>query len=115
MAASATGVERPSRNVECAVSDGRFEIRSGLLLPDEARALHGLPGKANAALTWLATVWETALDPRSGKACSKAVARNADNGRYSSVFGQVRSRVDRGVVIRSEQAPDKRPSALTHP
>jgi len=52
--------------------------------------LRGVPGKASAALTWLAAFWETAFNPRSGKACSDAIAaRNCDNGRYSVVYGQI--------------------------
>jgi len=63
---------------------------SGLLLPAEASVLKGLPGKTTAALTWLASFWETAFNPKSGKACSKRIAaRNCDNGRYAAVFGQL--------------------------
>jgi len=62
----------------------------GLLLPAELEALRGVPGKAVMALTWLASFWETAFNPKSGKAVSAAIAaRNCDNGRYSSVYGQL--------------------------
>lgn len=80
-------MESPSLQMEDRL--GQLQ-RSGLMRPEEAAVLKGMPGKSNAALQWLAAFWETAFNKNSGKACSDAIAgRNSDNGRYSAIFQQI--------------------------
>jgi hypothetical protein len=64
-------------------------VRAGLLEESEASVLIPLPSRASVVVTWLGCFWERVMDKDSPLACSAAFARNADNGRYTTIFGKV--------------------------
>jgi len=66
-------------------------VRSGTLTDDEVAVLLPLPCKSRCVIGWLAAFWEQALSKDSGLPCSQRYGRQADNGRYSTVFGQLAS------------------------
>ena len=48
-----------------------------------------MPAKSSIVIGWLAAFWEAVMDPHSPLECSTTFARNADNGRFSIIWGQV--------------------------
>ena len=61
---------------------------SGTLKPEEVAVLEHLPVRSAVVVSWIAAFFDKVMDPNGGLACTHA-ARNADNGRYSVLFGQV--------------------------
>jgi len=73
-------------NVGQAVAD---LVRVGLLRDPEAKTLAQLPVPSGIVLGWMARLWEQVMDRDSGLECSQSFARNADPGRYSTIFKEV--------------------------
>ncbi len=64
-------------------------VRIKLLLEPEARALQMLPVPSAVVLGWLSRFWECVMDKESTLECAGGFARNADPGRYSTIFKEV--------------------------
>lgn len=81
--------QAPESPISMEASVRMLESR-GLLRADELAVLQMLPCRANVVIAWLTQFFEDALSPASTMACAKSPT-NCDNGRYSTIFGQLQA------------------------